>query len=174
MTPEGLVEAILFVSGKKVKKDFLNSILKKHFAIADLETIVRNLNNRYKSTGSALTLLSTETHLEMVTSGEYYEAIKDIFTTKEDDELTDALLETLAIIAYKQPIEKTEIDRIRGISSGRAISALLEKGFIKPIKNSNISDRISYVTTDKFLDYFGIKSLLELPDVEELKTSLTK
>lgn len=175
MTPEGLLEAILFVSGKKVKKDLLDSILKKYFGVVDVDICIKNLNQRYKELDSGLYLFSTENTVEMLSSSEYYNILKDLFPPKEeDDDLTDALLETLTIIAYKQPIEKTEIDRIRGVSSGRAISVLLEKGFIKPINNSNIVDKVSYITTDKFLDYFGIKSLSELPDMESLRSSLSK
>lgn len=175
MTPEGLIEAILFVSGKKVKKSFLDELIKKHFGVADVEICIKNLNQRYKDLGSGLYIFSTDETVEMVTASEYYSILKDLFPPKEeDDDLTDALLETLTIIAYKQPIEKTEIDRIRGVSSGRAISVLLEKGFIKPIANSNIADKISYVTTDKFLDYFGIANISELPDIDNLKSSLSK
>lgn len=175
MTPEGLLEAILFVSGKKVKKKVLDSILKKHFGVVDVDVCIDNLNKRYKQVGSGLCLFATEETVEMVTSSEYYDVLKELFPPKEeDDDLTDALLETLTIIAYKQPIEKTEIDRIRGVSSGRAISVLLERGFIKPVANSNISDKVSYVTTEKFLDYFGIKNISELPDIDNLKSLLSK
>ncbi|MEN2998656.1 MAG: SMC-Scp complex subunit ScpB [Brevinematia bacterium] len=175
MNPEGLVESVLFLSGKKVKKEFLDSLLKKHFGVADIENTIRNLNTRYQNLHSGLEIISTDNYVEMVTSKLYHNILKEIFPPQDDDtELTDALLETLTIIAYKQPIEKTEIDRIRGVSSSRAISTLLEKGFIKPVSNSNISDRISYITTDRFLDYFGIKSISELPDIEEIKSSLSK
>ncbi len=175
MTPEGLVESILFLSGKKVKKSFLDELIKKHFGIGSVEASINILNKRYRSYDSGLEIISVGDYVEMVTSKNYYNILKDLFPSQSDDsELTDALLETLTIIAYKQPIEKTEIDRIRGVSSGRAISVLLEKGFVKPVSNSNISDKISYVTTDKFLDYFGIESISDLPNIEELKSSLLK
>lgn len=175
MTPEGLVESVLFVSGKKLKKSFLDNLIKKYFAVVDIDVIIKNLNERYSTLKSGVTIASYGDYVEMVSSPEYYEIIKELFPQQEDDyELTDALLETLTIIAYKQPAEKSEIDRIRGISSGRAISILLEKGFIKPVSNTNISDKISYVTTDKFLDYFGIKNISELPNIDELKYSLSK
>ncbi|MFN4245445.1 MAG: SMC-Scp complex subunit ScpB [Brevinematia bacterium] len=175
MTPEGLVESVLFLSGKKVNKRFLDSLIKKHFGIGDIDVLIDVLNERYKSYGSGLEIISTQDYVEMVTSRDYYDIIKTLFPSPDDDsELTDSLLETLTIIAYKQPIEKTEVDKIRGVSSGRAISILLEKGFVKPVNNSNISDRISYVTTDKFLDYFGIRSISELPNIDELKSSLLK
>ncbi|MCX8028816.1 MAG: SMC-Scp complex subunit ScpB [Brevinematales bacterium] len=174
MTPEGFIEAILFVSGKKIKKSFLDDLLKKTFGLADIEVTINSLNQRYASSNSGLRVFSTDEHVEMVTSEEYYEILKDIFPQQEEDDLTEPLLETLTIIAYKQPIEKTEIDKIRGVASGRAISILIEKGFVKPIKNSNISDKISYITTDKFLNYFGLKSLNDLPDIESIKSSVNK
>lgn len=174
MTQEGLIESILFVSGKKVKKEFLDSILKKTFGLGDIEFVISNLNSRYESYGSGIRILSTGEYVEMVSSEEYYSVLNDLFPQNVGDDLSDVLLETLTIIAYKQPIEKSEVDRIRGVSSSRAISILVEKGFIKPIKNDNISDKISYVTTEKFLDYFGLSSLDALPDIELLKNSLSK
>lgn len=174
MTQEGLVESILFVSGKKVKKDFLDSLLKKTFGLGDIEFVISTLNSRYESYGSGIRILAVGEYVEMVSSEEYYDVLKELFPQNTADDLSDVLLETLTIIAYKQPIEKSEIDRIRGVSSARAISILVEKGFIKPIRNDNISDKVSYITTEKFLDYFGINSLDALPDIDLLRSSLSK
>ncbi|MGB9622053.1 MAG: SMC-Scp complex subunit ScpB [Brevinematia bacterium] len=174
MTPEGLVESVLFVSGRKVKKDFIDSLVKKNFGLGDIEFIISNLNSRYESYGSGIRILSTGDYVEMVSSDEYYDILNDIFPQNNEDELSDVLLETLTIVAYKQPIEKSEIDKIRGISSSKALSILMEKGFIKPVKNSNISDKVSYITTEKFLDYFGLSDLGDLPNIELLKSSLNK
>jgi segregation and condensation protein B len=175
MTPEGLTEAILFLSGRKVSKSFLKDVLQNYFGNVELEVVISNLIDRYKKLESGITILEFGDYVQMASSDKYYEILSKIFQEETNDsELSDALLETLVIIAYKQPIEKSEIDRIRGISSGRAISSLIEKGFIKPITNDNIADKISYVTTEKFLEYFNLKSLEELPNIELLKKSLQR
>lgn len=174
MTPEGLIESILFLAGRKVRKSFLDEIIKTHFGIGDVDLSIDRLNQRYKQNDAGIRIISTEDYAEMVTSDSYYSILKDIFPSNNDNELTDALLETLTIIAYRQPIERSEVDKIRGVSSSKAISILLEKGFIKPVKNDNISDRISYVTTEKFLDYFGIESLKDLPNIQDIKSSLER
>lgn len=175
MTPQGLVESILFVSGKRVEKSLLLKVLSESFQIVDVDSIVQLLNEGYISKNSGLRIIRIGDGYQMVSSPEYYQVIKQLFgSTQENDELSDALLETLTIIAYKQPIEKSEIDKIRGVSSSRAISALLEKGFIKPVGNDNISDKVSYVTTTKFLEYFNLKDLGELPDIDIIRTTLEK
>jgi segregation and condensation protein B len=175
MNPEGLTEAILFLSGRKVSKSFLKDVLQNYFGNVELEVVISNLIDRYKKLESGITILEFGDYVQMTSSDKYYEILSRIFQKETNDsELSDALLETLVIIAYKQPIEKSEIERIRGISSGRAISSLIEKGFIKPITNDNIADKISYVTTEKFLEYFNLKSLEELPNIELLKKSLQR
>ena len=175
MTPEGLVESILFVSGKKVSKSLLGGILNNYFENANIDVVISSLASRYAELNSGITILEFGDYVQMVSSDEYYEIVSKIVDCETTNlELSDTLLETLVIIAYKQPIEKSEIDKIRGVSSGRAISSLIEKGFVKPIVNENISDKISYITTSKFLEYFNIKNLEELPNIEILKKSLQK
>jgi segregation and condensation protein B len=175
MTPEGLVESILFVSGKKVSKSLLGGILNNYFENANIDVVISSLTSRYAELNSGITILEFGDYVQMVSSDEYYEIVSKIVDCETTNlELSDTLLETLVIIAYKQPIEKSEIDKIRGVSSGRAISSLIEKGFVKPIVNENISDKISYITTSKFLEYFNIKNLEELPNIESLKKSLQK
>ena len=88
---------------------------------------------------------------------------------EENISQTDKAIETLAIIAYKQPITKVEIDEIRGVRSDRAISTLLERGLIRESGRLETTGRpILYCTTDEFLKYFGFKNLNELPELIEL------
>ncbi len=175
MTPTGLIESILFVSGKKVPINVLEESLSSFFSGFSVDDLVEELNARYENLKSGIRIIKIGETYQMVSAPEYYEPLKKVFgNLSEEDELSDALLETLTIIAYKQPIEKTEIDKIRGVSSGKAISALIEKGFIKPVNNQNISDKISYITTDKFLEYFGLRNLQDLPDIEYLRQTLEK
>ena len=161
-----VLEAILFASSEPVEEDDLKlKMLNKNNFNQDIE----NLKNFYENRG--INLIKTGKKWSFRTS----EQIKDeltIFKTQKR-KISRAALETLSIIAYQQPITRSEIENIRGVQMGRgSIDHLMEIGWIKPSGRKNIPGKPAlWITTDLFLEHFSINSLLDLPNKEELKAS---
>ena len=161
-----ILEAILFASGEPVLEDDLKQkILFKNNLIQYLE----NIQDSYKNSG--INLIKTGNKWSFRTS----EDIKNDLTIfkKQKRKLSRAALETLAIIAYQQPITRSEIENIRGVQMGRgSIDHLMEIGWIKPSGRKNIPGKpVLWITTDMFLEHFGINNLADLPNKNELKAS---
>ena len=161
-----ILEAILFASTDPIsEEDLINKIFDKKNFKKNLETI----QNFYKNRG--INLIKTGHKWSFRTS----EEIKDeltIFKTQKR-KLSRAAQETLAIIAYQQPITRSEIENIRGVQMGRgSIDHLMEIGWIKPSGRKNIPGKPAlWVTTNLFMEHFGISNLSDLPNKDELKAS---
>ena len=161
-----ILEAILFASGEPVLEDDLKQKISfKNNLIQYLE----NIQDSYKNSG--INLVKTGNKWSFRTS----EDIKNDLTIfkKQKRKLSRAALETLAIIAYQQPITRSEIENIRGVQMGRgSIDHLMEIGWIKPSGRKNIPGKpVLWITTDMFLEHFGINNLADLPNKDELKAS---
>ena len=161
-----ILEAILFASGEPVLEDDLKQKISfKNNLIQYLE----NIQDSYKNSG--INLVKTGNKWSFRTS----EDIKNNLTIfkKQKRKLSRAALETLAIIAYQQPITRSEIENIRGVQMGRgSIDHLMEIGWIKPSGRKNIPGKpVLWITTDMFLEHFGINNLADLPNKNELKAS---
>jgi len=112
---------------------------------------------------------------QLCTREEYAEWIKKFYKIDKGSKLSQASLETLSIIAYKQPITRVELEEIRGVDSGGVVRTLLEKNLIKNMGRKKVPGRpMMYGTTRKFLEYFGLKSLSDLPTLEEFKDDIQK
>ena len=162
------IEALLFVAGEdglRVRQ------------IAELLSIpptgvtqsLEKLAEKYqKDEDSSLALLETSNTYKIVTKQEFAELLREYSKAPINQSLSRAALETLSIIAYKQPITRVEVDEIRGVNSSGAISKLQIFDLIRENGKRDVLGRPNlYVTTDYFLDYMGINSLEELPIVEE-------
>ena len=162
------IEAVLFVAGEdglRVRQ------------IAELLSIpptgvtqsLEKLAEKYqKDEDSSLALLETSNTYKIVTKQEFAELLREYSKAPINQSLSRAALETLSIIAYKQPITRMEVDEIRGVNSSGAISKLQIFDLIRENGKKEVLGRPNlYVTTDYFLDYMGINSLEELPIVEE-------
>ena len=161
-----ILEAILFASGEPVlEEDLIQKINDKK----NLQNLLEQLKNFYKNRG--INLLKTGNKWSFRTSSE----IKDDLTIfkKKKRKLSRAALETLSIIAYQQPVTRSEIENIRGVQMGRgSIDHLMEIGWIKPSGRKNIPGKPAlWSTTDLFLEHFGFKTLSDLPNKDELKSS---
>tara|TARA_Y100001970_G_C14105685_1_gene787968 strand:- start:471 stop:1112 length:642 start_codon:yes stop_codon:yes gene_type:complete len=161
-----ILEAILFASGEPVLEDDLKQKISfKNNLIQYLE----NIQDSYKNSG--INLVKTGNKWSFRTS----EDIKNDLTIfkKQKRKLSRAALETLAIIAYQQPITRSEIENIRGVQMGRgSIDHLMEIGWIKPSGRKNVPGKpVLWITTDMFLEHFGINNLADLPNKNELKAS---
>ncbi len=163
---QGILEGLLFIGGDEgVTIDKVKEVLE----IDDekLNYLINNLKESYEGADRGICLEQAGDTLKLVTKLEY----KDYYSKMVDidsDLLSNAALETLAIIAYNQPVVRGQVDEIRGVDSSYNIRKLVLKGLIEEKGRSELPGRpILYGTTDKFLDHFGLASLNELPTIEE-------
>ena len=161
-----LLEAVLFASGEPVEQDDLkNKISDKE----NIEKYLEDIKDFYSTRG--VNLIKTGNKWSFRTSIELADDLT-IFKTQKR-KLSRAAIETLSIIAYQQPITRSEIENIRGVQMGRgSIDHLMEIGWIKPSGRKNIPGKPTlWITTDLFIEHFGLKDISDLPNKEELKAS---
>ena len=135
----------------------------------DIENAVKELNENYSINNNAFKILKIANGFLFATTEDYAKYVGYLSSERTKRRLSPAALETLAIIAYKQPITKPELESIRGVNSDHILSALLEKNLIT-IKGraETIGRPLLYATTDEFLKYFGLNSLSDLPKPREI------
>ena len=170
---QSAIEAILFTMGDSVE------ISKLAFAIGhDEETtkkLVRNMMERYEKEDRGIRIIELEDSFQLCTKKEMYEYLIRVTKQPKRYALTDVLLETLSIVAYKQPVTKLEIEKIRGVSSEHAVSKLVEYNLVQELGRLDAPGRpLLFGTTEEFLRSFGVSSIDELPvlspvQVEEFK-----
>lgn len=164
---KGAVEAIIFVSEKSISAQELQNV----FEGLDAKTItdiIKAIQEDYEARGSGIKLIQIAEGYQLVTSPHYANFVKKFYKIKHSEKLSMPSLETLSIIAYKQPVTKMEIEQIRGVNVDGVIKNLLEKGLIRIVGKKEVLGRpFVYGTTRSFLEYFGLNSLKELPDIEE-------
>ncbi len=160
------IEGILFTMGSSVSPKQLSMALE-----VPEDEIVKEINNliaEYETTDRGVTIIELEGSYQMCTKPELYEYLIRIAKQPAKYALTDVLLETLAIIAYKQPITKAEIEKIRGVSSDHAVSKLVEYSLVTELGRLDAPGRpLLFGTTEDFLRCFGVKSIEELPELSE-------
>ncbi|MGQ9705882.1 MAG: SMC-Scp complex subunit ScpB [bacterium] len=166
---KAIVEAVLFSSARPLKVSELKSVLGGD---VDVEGIIDELESEYRSMGRAITIRRIGRGYQMFTRPELAPYIDAIIRQRRRTSLSRAALETLSIIAYKQPATKTEIEWIRGVDSSGVIKGLFERGLITVVgRSSSIGKPLLYGTTDKFLEMFGLTDISDLPDIHELNIS---
>jgi segregation and condensation protein B len=167
---KGLFEAILFVRGKSVSSDELQKIFES--ARGEIISIIDELNNDYKTRKNGFYIIPVAGGYQLVSNPCYHEELEELFGKRNENVLPKSCLETLAIIAYKQPISKDEVDKIRGVSSTRSVNTLLA---LKLVSISGSADDIVkspvYSTSERFLEFFRIKSLEDLPSPDSIEFS---
>ncbi|MGO9612856.1 MAG: SMC-Scp complex subunit ScpB [Dissulfurispiraceae bacterium] len=157
-----IVEALLFVAGEPVSV----SGLAKTTEMQELEirTIMNELMTDYRARNGGILIVEIADGYQMVTNPDTGTWVKRFKNTLASSKLSQPALETLSIIAYKQPITKLEIDQIRGVNSDGALKSVLDRRLIKVIGKKDAPGRpYLYATTREFLQYFGLKNLSELP-----------
>ena len=163
------VEAVLFAYGEPVSCNLLaqSSGIEKE----SLKKIIRLLNDRYEDNHSALQVLRLDDAYQLTTRKEYSSYIKRAFETGKNSALSSAAMETLAIIAYNQPVTRGFVESVRGVDSSSVMTKLAEKELIEEAERLEVPGRpVAYRTTKNFLRCFGISSLEELPPVYEKDT----
>lgn len=163
------IEVLLFVAGEEgltVRNIAEMLDLQPSAVIQQLEKLIEKYQEDHQS---GLAILESSNRYKLVTKKEYAALLRTYAKTPMNQSMSRALLETLSIIAYKQPITRIEVDNIRGVNSSGAISKLQAFDLIRENGKKEVLGRPNlYVTTEYFLDYMGINHLEELPDVSEL------
>ena len=159
---EGAIEAILFSMGEAVPIKELSKALEVDEPT--LEKIINNLIDKYDAEDRGIKLVKLEDSYQLCTKNEYYDVLSKIVNMPKKHVLTDTLMETLSIVAYKQPITRQEIEAIRGVSCVHAINKLVEYNLIAEVGRLDAIGRpILFGTTEDFLRSFGVQSMDELP-----------
>ena len=170
---KAILEAILFTMGTAVPLPALAAALEQD--VQTTEKLLHSMMDDYVQEDRGIRMIELDGSFQMCSNPDFYEYLIRIAAQPKKYVLTDVLLETLSIVAYKQPITKAEIDKIRGVSSEHAVNRLVEFGLIEEVGRLNAPGRpILFGTTEVFLRHFGIGSLEELPaiapeQVEEFK-----
>ena len=166
-TLASIIESILFVSGNEVA---INDISEK-LGVSDEEVLLtaRELQNKYDLETSGINLLIFNNKLQFCSNPANGLSVETVLNPIKERELSKSMLETAAIIAYKQPVTRSELDQIRGVNSDYALQSLMKLEVVEVVgRKDAIGKPLLYGTTDKFLKRFQISSLDELPDVNEL------
>jgi segregation and condensation protein B len=163
-----LVEALLIASDVPLTPERLKECIDEGHKI-DLNTVVEELNERYKAEQHAFYIMPVGKGYQIVTINQFENVVRNYINRNVRARLTYAALETLAVIAYKQPISKPEIERVRGVNCSAVLTTLLERDLITVSGRSDAPGRpLLYVTTEEFLRYFGLASPSDLPRAREL------
>lgn len=164
---KAILEVILFLSLEPVTLSTIKDVIE--LPEPEIKRLMDELILKYRERNGGLLIVEIANGYQMVTNPEYSEWVKKFKGTQLSTKLSMPALETLSIIAYKQPIIKAEIEQLRGVNSDSAIRTLLEKRLIKVIGRKEAPGRpFLYGTTKEFLKYFGLKDLTELPTLKDL------
>lgn len=159
---EAAIEAVLFAMGEAVSIEQLAAALDHD--TDTIRKIIHHLMDRYDETDRGIRIVELEGAVQLCTKNEYYDVLSRIVNLPKKHVLTDVQLETLSIIAYKQPITRAEIEAIRGVSCVHAINKLVEYHLIEEVGRLDALGRpILFGTTEDFLRSFGVKSTDDLP-----------
>ncbi len=170
---ESIVEAVLFTMGNSVELRQLAVAIDQSEKVA--KRVVENVKKRYEQEKRGMQIIELENAYQMCTCAKYYENLIRVAAAPKKQVLTDVVLETLSIIAYKQPVTKMEISKIRGVSSDHAVNRLVEYGLVYEVGRMDAPGRPAlFATTEEFLRRFGVGSTTDLPTMnpemeEEIK-----
>ncbi|WP_058485424.1 SMC-Scp complex subunit ScpB [Defluviitalea phaphyphila] len=163
---EAIIEAILFISGEAVPLKKIAQIINEDVNVT--KQILEKLISKYQEEERGIQIIELNNSFQMCTSPRLFEVIQTFYQNPKKYNITQAALETLSIIAYKQPVTKAEIEEIRGVRSDHAINKLIEYNLICEIGRMDAPGKpILFGTTEEFLRYFGFKSLKDLPEIQE-------
>ena len=165
---EAAMEAVLFAMGESVEIGKLAEVIEEDEDTA--RQIINEMKEKWEKEGRGVSIAEFGDSLQMCTRGDMYEYLIKVASTPRKYVLTDTLLETLSIIAYKQPVTKLDIERIRGVNCDHAVNRLIEFELVTELGRMDAPGRpLLFGTTEQFLRSFGVKSLEELPELNEMK-----
>lgn len=171
MNKQALLEGLLFAVGEEgLSIEKIEEIMEVSYD--DLKDIILLLKQSYDSDDRGIKLDVLGNRLKLTTKSIHKEYYQKLLEDEDSGILSQAALETLAIIAYNQPITRIDVDEIRGVASAHMIKKLVSRDLIKEVGRSETAGRpILYGVTDEFLDYFGLASIDELPKIDEIKVN---
>ena len=169
------IEALIFASENSIRFEeivyCLQLTFEHDFAEADVKAHIATIKQKYEQPAFAIELVNINNGYQFLTKPQYHTIIKQLQIQRSKKKLSQAAIETLAIIAYQQPVTKLEIEQIRGVNCDYSVQKLLEKELIIISgKAGTVGKPIIYATSPFFMDYFGINSMNELPQLKELTT----
>jgi len=162
---KSIIEALLFIWGDPLSLQDLSEVLGKKKE--DIKEIISEMIDDFNYNRRGLQIIQINDSFQLCTRSEHFEWITKLCTPRYNRTLSNAALETLSIIAYKQPITKAEIEMIRGVKCDKALNTLLEKSLVREVGRLEKTGRpILYGTTEEFLKCFGLATLDELPQLD--------
>ena len=168
------IEALIFATESAVTREEIHACLEQALETTieeeALEEALRDLTARYQAPERAFELVEIADGFQFMTKGAFHHTVATYLKQTTRRRLSQAGMETLSIIAYKQPISRVELERIRGVNCDYSMQKLLEKELVSIIGRSEGPGRpLLYGTSEKFMDYFGLKSLKDLPQPKDFK-----
>lgn len=164
---KSIIEAIMFAYSDPISIEELNNIINEELSRKEIEFMLNSLIEEYREDNRGIQIIKLEDKYQMTTNKEYSDFIKKVLEPNKKKSLSQATLETLTIIAYKQPITKVQVEDVRGVKCDRAIQTLLEnKLIIEAGRLDKIGKPIIYKTTNEFLKLLSIETLEDLPKLE--------
>lgn len=163
-----LIEALIFASDVPLPSRKIKEILDDS-SESEVKKIIKKINQKYEEIKSPFEIVEIAGGFQMVTRPEYGEWVRKLYLSRTKSRLTERALETLAIIAYKQPITKAEIESIRGVNIDTVLRTLIERKLITIMGREKApGNPLLYGTTKYFLEYFGLKEISDLPKLKEI------
>jgi len=168
------IEALIFASPQAISTGDIRSVLEEALQAeipeADVTTVIAEIRTRFQQDDYAFELVEIAGGWQFLTKGAYHNTVAIHLKQTTKKRLSQAALETLALIAYKQPVNKSELEEIRGVNCDYALQKLLEKELVLIAGRSDGPGRpLLYATSDKFMDYLGIRTLSDLPKPKDFK-----
>ena len=164
----GQVEALLLASDEPLTPARLNALTGA--TRRQIRDVVDALNAAYQRGGHSFRIEEIAEGFQMLTLPQFNDLLEQLLTVRRDSRLSSAALETLAVVAYRQPAQRAQIEAIRGVACGEVLRTLMEKRLVKIVGRAEVLGRpMLYGTTRRFLEVFGLRSLADLPKAEALK-----
>ncbi len=161
---EAIIEAILFTMGESVAVEKIANAIEHD--IQTTKKLIYNLMDKYDKEDRGIKIIELEDTFQMCTKSEMYEYLIKVASQPKRYVLTDVLLETLSIIAYKQPITRSEVEKIRGVKCDHAVNKLIEYGLVEEVGRMDAPGRpLLFGTSEEFLRKFGVQSINDLPEI---------
>ncbi len=168
-----VVEAILFATDSPISAGKMATVAELPQRV--IKQAIAALNERYEANGTSVRIEELAGGYQMLTQSQFHEVLSRLLRVKSESRLSQAALETLAIVAYRQPILRADIEAIRGVACGEMLRGLMEKNLVKIVGRAEVLGRpMLYGTTKRFLEVFGLSGLDDLPRVDELRTAASQ
>lgn len=170
------IESLIFVSDRPITFALIKQSIEKYVDAkvdsADIEKAIDSLVEKFQDENFAVEIIEINNGYKFMTKGAYHGVVGSYIKLQSSKRLSTAALETLAIIAYQQPVTKSEMEKIRGVSCDYSVQKLLEKELVDIAGRSEGPGRpLLYATSDRFMEYFGLRDISDMPKLKDIKTA---